>query len=186
MLATLADVTARLGRELEPHETARVEALISDVSALVQAYTRRTFGRVENDVVKLTSPAELTLELPGGPVHQVTRVLIDGHAVTDWSLVQSTLWRRWGWRLRWMDMKPSEVTVTYTHGADDVPADVKAVVCQEVIRLLSGTPGVQAESVGDVSITYAESGGSVGLSAAAKKALGKYRRKAGSVATKRA
>ncbi|MEV0823847.1 hypothetical protein [Nonomuraea rubra] len=186
MLATLADVTARLGRELEPEETARVDALISDVSALVQAYTRRTFGRAVNDVITLTSPADQMLELPGGPVHQVMQVSIDGHPVTDWSLVQSTLWRRWGWRLHWLDLKPSEVTVTYTHGADDVPDDVKTVVCQEVIRLLSGTPGVQAESVGDVSITYADSGGSVGLSAAAKKALNKYRRKAGSVATKRA
>ncbi|WP_113705517.1 hypothetical protein [Nonomuraea lactucae] len=186
MLATLADVTARLGRELEPEETARIEALISDVSALVEAHTRRTFGRVENDVITLESPSELTLELPGKPVHQVMRVEIDGHEVTDWSLVQSALWRRWGWRLRWLDMKPSTVKVTYTHGGDAVPADVKAVVCQEVIRLLSGTPGVQAESVGDVSITYADSGGSVGLSAAAKRSLNKYRRKAGSVATKAA
>ncbi|WP_440066450.1 hypothetical protein [Streptosporangium sp. OZ121] len=176
-------MSATLGREIEGDEVARVDALITQVSALVKAHCRRSFGRVVDDVYTVRAPNDQTLELPGSPVHQVARVTIDGTDVTEFKRVGSSLWRRWGWTVQLFSTEPAEVEVTYTHGNDDVPADVNAVVCQEVVRLLDSTPGLESETVGDVSRAYSDAT-AVGLSKAAKTALNKYRSKAGTLSVR--
>lgn len=59
------------------------------------------------------------------------------------------------------------------------PADVKAVVIAEVIRLLNTNPGISVEDVGDVRVEYAATSG--GLSRSARDSLQTYRLKYGSV-----
>lgn len=55
-----------------------------------------------------------------------------------------------------------------------VPDAVKAVTCAEVIRILNSNPGVNAETVGDIQVTY-DASTSVGLSHDAREVLEKYR-----------
>ncbi|GAA3136619.1 hypothetical protein GCM10010466_29290 [Planomonospora alba] len=183
MLVTHADISATLGREISGDELARVGELINQVSDLVKAYCRRNFGRVEGDVYTVIAPNDQTLELPGSPVHEVTSVEIDGVPVTEWTRAGSTLWRRWGWTVRMFSDVPAEVRIVYTHGNDDVPGDVKAVICQEVARILESAPGLASETVGDESRSYADAV-PVGLSKSAKAALNRYRRKAGTLSTR--
>jgi hypothetical protein len=45
-LATVADVAARLGREITEAEEPRMEAILADVSAAVELYCGRTFNPV--------------------------------------------------------------------------------------------------------------------------------------------
>lgn len=186
MLAELADIEARLGRTLTPDEANAVTELIGDVSALVQGYCRRSFAEKVNDVVELEGTAERELELPGGAVKEIYRIEIDGTEITEFKRIGNRLWRRWGWQKRMGQIEPSVVTVTYTHGSNDVPADVKAVVCNEVMRVLSAAaPGQTSETVGDRSVTYESGSGSIALSRSAKASLNRYRRRTGSAPLRR-
>ncbi|GAA2294048.1 hypothetical protein GCM10010149_47490 [Nonomuraea roseoviolacea subsp. roseoviolacea] len=185
MLAELADIEARLGRTLSPDEANAVTNLIEDVSALVTAYIRRDFTAHANDVVTLEGWAARELVLPGAPVTQVYRVEMDGREVTEWKLVGSSLWRRYGWQKCLGDPIPSEIKVTYTHGSAVVPGDVKAVVCNEVMRVLGKEVGATSETVGDHAIVYESGSGSIGLSRSAKASLNRFRQRTGTAPLRR-
>jgi|SRR5687768_15291047 hypothetical protein len=60
-----------------------------------------------------------------------------------------------------------------------VPADVKAVVCSEVIRNMNANPGIIAEEIGEISTRYTTY--RFGLSADARAVLRSYRRRIASV-----
>ncbi|GAA0955003.1 hypothetical protein [Nonomuraea longicatena] len=185
MLAELADIEARLGRTLLPNETIAVASLIEDVSALVTAYCRRDFRAHVNGVVTLEGWAERELKLPGAPVTQVYRVEMDRQEVTEWKLVGSSLWRRYGWQKVIGDPLPSEIKVTYTHGSSAVPGDVKAVVCNEVLRVLGKEVGATSETLGDHAIVYESGSGSIALSRSAKGSLNRFRQRIGSAPLRR-
>ncbi|HEY9474266.1 MAG TPA: hypothetical protein VIS06_10495, partial [Mycobacteriales bacterium] len=105
------------------------------------------------------------LRLPAGPVTAVTSVLMDGVAVTDWTLTaDGVLFRVVGWQAH--HHIPSTVTVTYTHGLVQVPEDIVDLVCRMVtaglVALrseqdgtgLAASPGVVQERVDDYSVTF--------------------------------
>ncbi|MEU5382670.1 hypothetical protein [Kitasatospora cineracea] len=102
-------MAVRLGRPLVDHETARVEALIDDISAYITEYCTGVWDR------------------------------------------------------------------------EDPPALFTAVACAEVIRGLSTTPGVLMERTGELEVQFGASASALGLSQAAKDALSRYRRRAGTI-----
>ncbi|GAA3473890.1 hypothetical protein GCM10018965_084430 [Nonomuraea roseola] len=185
MLAELADIEARLGRTLTPDEARAVTELIGDVSGLVTAYCRRDFTAHINDVIELEGNAERELALPGSPITEVFRVEVDGTEITEFKRVRNSLWRRWGWQKCLGDPEPSRVVVTYSHGENKVPSDVKAIVCNEVMRVLGSTPGQTSETLGDHAITWSSDGGSVSLSKGAKISLSRFRRQTGTAPLRR-
>jgi hypothetical protein len=65
------------------------------------------------------------------------------------------------------------------------PVILKTVVCAEVIRWLSVTPGVVLERTGELETQYGQAASAQGLSAEAKAALSKYRRKVAVVSLRR-
>lgn len=102
----------------------------------------------ETSTVKLLAPEGRWLTLPG-PITAVTTVLMDGVAFTDWKFVGGMLWHPWGWNygtftyqrpLRFDLCVPVEVTVTYTHGFAEVPADIVSL-CVDLAKL-----GIEAAS----------------------------------------
>ncbi|MEQ4716083.1 hypothetical protein [Nonomuraea sp. B19D2] len=185
MLAELADIEARIGRTLTPDESNAVTELIADVSGLVTAYCGRDWTIHTNDVVELEGLAERELELPGRPVVQVYSVTIDDVPVMEFKVLGNSLWRRYGWQKYAGDPIPSKVVVTYTHGTNKVPADVKAVVCNEVLRVLGKEVGATSETLGDHAIAYEPGSGSIALSRSAKGSLNRFRQRAGSVSLRR-
>lgn len=185
MLAELADIEARLGRTLTPDEANAVTELIGDVSALVESYCRRDWRVHEDDVIELEGWSDRELKLPGSPVLSVRYLTIDDKDITEFRLVGNSLWRRWGWQSHPGDPLPSKVVVTYTHGTDKVPADVKAVVCNEVMRVLGKEVGATAETIGEHTLSYESGAGSISLSRSAKGSLNRFRQRTGSAPLRR-
>jgi hypothetical protein len=79
--------------------------------------------------VELPAPDIQTLDLPAGPVSDVSAVALGGTALvvgTDCFRVLDTLFRARPWGGCW---PPVTVVVTYTHGYAAVPADIVDLVC---------------------------------------------------------
>jgi hypothetical protein len=191
-LATVADLEARLGRAFDPAETARAEGLLAGVSARVRSYTGQQFEQATStDRVRVRNGR---LTLPQRPVTDVSDITdVDGSTVPFTWYAGSTIIlgtsgyppihpieAAWYGRLReWVD-------VTYTHGYDDIPADVLEVVCQMVLRAFGTDPsasGIGQESVEGYSYSFGAAGaaGAVGMLNDEKAALDVYRRRGGTI-----
>lgn len=77
--------------------------------------------------VSIVGPRSQWLPLPGGPVRSVSLVEADGVEVTGWRLLGGRLWSP----TPWSGCIPVEVSVTMTHGFDEVPADIVAL-CRDL------------------------------------------------------
>jgi hypothetical protein len=197
-LATIADLEARLGRDLSDTEQARAEALLNDASAMIRAYTGQEFDEVIGDVAVLRAQSG-TVRLPQRPVTAVTSVValgggiapdvtvidyvfdgIDQIRIGEGSFIINlpTIW--------WDDGYPGTFRVTYDHGYADVPADVVSVACGMVLRTLTAptmSGGVTSETIG--SYSYRIDGANVGLAVTMTKdertALARYRNTEGMI-----
>lgn len=160
-LATTADLTAR-GVTIDPAETVLVDTYLEVASTAVRDAAGSPISQTTSTVVLEGEPVQ-RLRLPGGPVVSVGEVLVDGEPVTEFRLRSGALWRACGWQ---DGCGPSEVTVTYTHGLAEVPADIVDLVCRLAAGALmssrSAVDGehlaarpVVSERIGDYSVTYA-------------------------------
>ncbi|GAB2718123.1 hypothetical protein [Streptomyces bullii] len=192
-LATVADLATLLGRTFTPEQEAQAQALLDQASAVVRAYVRQ-------DITKATTTDTFTMRrvdpilhrcagavtLPQRPVVEITTVLVDGTETQDWwQDGNELLLRSWAWDQPPAAHRPPQVTVTYTHGWDPVPADIQAIVMQAANRVLVNPSGVRSETVGGESVTYLipAVGEYLGvlLSRTEQKVLDRYRRTAASV-----
>ncbi|MET4095118.1 hypothetical protein [Arthrobacter sp. UYCu712] len=80
-------------------------------------------------VVELPAMPARILPLPGLPVTGVHSVTVDGAAVVGWKRIIAGLYRATGWSRYELET----VTVDYTHGLPNVPADIKDLVARMVI-----------------------------------------------------
>lgn len=172
-LVTIDDIAARLGRDLTDSEEIRAEALVVDVSAAVRAYTGQTFS-AEETTRRLHTRAGI-VRLPERPVNSVTAVAdLDGNDIEFTWYSGDTLTIAASPTSGWVD-------VTYSHGWEELPADIVAVVCQIVGRAL-GTPAdegaYQQESIGNYSYTIgpAAAAGATGMLNDERAVLDRYRR----------
>ena len=198
-LATPADIEARLGRTLTDEETARVDALLSDISAYARGYTGQDFALQTTTVILPITDGDIFL--PQRPVVAVSSVkTLDEDGLpgpsTPWEFdgvgtlcVGTSSWVINGpaW---WADQQCfTTAEVTYQHGYAETPDDVLAAVCGAVIRnITSPNPmvsGINRETIGEYSYGLAAgtvSGPSVYLSDRDKRILDRYRlNKSGSV-----
>lgn len=172
-LATVADVEARLGRELTAEENVKATAWLEDASALFVQRSIQQF-EVGESTVRLFSKNGIA-RLIQRPVIAITSVDdINGNPVDfTWDGFQSLY--------DLGTMLP--LKVTYEHGSDTIPADVVAVVAGMVARTLSiagdAVAGVTQQSVGPFSQSYASwaVGGQIMLSPAEAAVADSYRTK---------
>jgi hypothetical protein len=199
-LVTPDDIAARLGRSLTPIEAGRVDGMISDASAIVRRYCRRTFvyqaadtitTTADGGIIKLTSwkPIDKITEIialsgtPGIQDMPVTWYHFDGvDKITVFNPAMSgiiNLPEIWYEETFWWG---GSFKITGEHGFVDVPADVVAIVCTAITSELA-TPTQSAtlmsESVGAYSFSMRRTSGA-GLNAALidagmKTALADYR-----------
>jgi hypothetical protein len=105
------------------------------------------------------------IELPEVPVVAVTSVLLDGAPITDWYQVGNAIVRGrtltiidggygYGW-LRSFGSEAQTLTITYTHGYADVPARVKNITVEMVVRVWVNPASVIQENVGSTETTFA-------------------------------
>ena len=170
-LATIADVEARLGRELTEAEETKATAYLADASAL---FIQRAIQRFEvgESTVRLF-PKDGIVRLVQRPVIEIIEVKdIDGVEIDYTFDGHQSLYDLGAY---------TPVTVTYEHGSEEIPADVVACVAGMVARTLSINPdaaaGVTQQSVGPFSQSYATwaVGGQVMMSPAEAKVADYYR-----------
>lgn len=169
--ATPADLATRLGITFAVGaETTQAQAWLDDATAFLQAelgqlieagtatYTTRHYG---------CGP----IRLPQQPVTEVTTVLVDDVATTDFDFVDQELWipaRRGSLYTfdEFDDRQPyADVTITFDYGYATIPAELKAWCCVLAAQVrdasLGGTlgaPRVRSEEIDDYSVTYVTDG----------------------------
>lgn len=199
-LATTQDLEARLGRSLTASEAAKAAALLQDASALIRAYTRRTFTAVMHDKVRLR-PVGARIRLPNRPVSAVHSVTAIGWAGVHDILLPAGAW---GWdgidtielaplsTEVWLSLPtlelgqdlPDTYEVDYDHGDNVVPDAVVAVCCGMVLGVLlapSPVEGMIGERIGKYSYQMMQEvgGGSPGASVRLREADKELLRQAG-------
>lgn len=169
-LATVADVEARLGRELSEAETTRMEALLDDASAAIRAYTGQSFERDEITRTFVYADAMRRVKIRGRGVSDVAFENEEGDAVGSEQIAVD-------W---WEVDEIGPLTLTYEAGFDAVPDLVIAVCCQMAARAFGATPeaaGIQMETTGPFTVQYGQAGasGGVGMLPAERDALAPYK-----------
>lgn len=120
-LATTSDLTAR---------GITIPAGMDDAT-LLDAASQEVREAAGCPILEATSTVTFVVEdrcqfdLPGSPVTAVSSVTVDSVAVTGWELFGATVTMPDGWT----HCLPKLVTVTYTHGLPEVPADIVDLVC---------------------------------------------------------
>lgn len=81
---------------------------------------------------------------------------------------------------------PLQITVTYSHGYETIPDDLRAVCVSIAARAVSNPQGLRSEVIGNYSVGYAGAGDilvpGISLSDAEKKLVHRYRRRSASLA----
>jgi hypothetical protein len=201
-LASVQDVTDRLGRLLTDVEQTRVNALLGDASAQVRRYCRKDFLFHAGDVMDIKGDGSV-IKLPYRPVTAVTSVIaISGRpdipdipvswwvfdGIDEVSIAESSASGVINLPEAWYDYGafPGTFRCTYDHGYADVPDEVEMVVANAVIAVLLAptmAAGVIGETVGAYSYRLERSGGgiSVALSQGDLSSLNDYRDQYGSM-----
>ena len=155
-LATLADLES-YGIDVTDEQAA--SSLLDSVSDAV----RSAAGCPITLGVDIPGEQSRKLDLPCRVVRSVSKVLVDGKPVDDWRLLGSSLYREEPWSP--FGRIPSVVTVTFTGGWEQIPADIVRLVCSYTAaglhQLEDGGPGahvgVSYERVDDAQVGYAQS-----------------------------
>jgi hypothetical protein len=181
-LATAAELDAATQSTI-PAATAALA--LASASAVIRRWTRQDISLVADDVVSLRVIDECELVLPQRPVVSVSQVKVNSLVLQDWVLSGDRLLRTGGWRrlpgtTTYPD--PGLVEVTYTHGEDPWPDDVRAVCLDLAAMSVTNPGGLRSVAIDDYSRTFAaETLGTGTLSDAHKEILRDYRRRIGTV-----
>lgn len=165
-LATVLDCERRIGT-LSAAQAARAPALLEDASALVRAETRLKFARFTDDVIEVRSTGKV-IRLPQRPVIDVTQVAAIGVPPSQDLIMPSGTWSfdgidaielvgNLGWVINLPEVWSTDdwagvgsYRVTYSHGHETVPAEIRGLVASMVNRTLTA-PSVSdlvSESIG--------------------------------------
>lgn len=181
--ATTADLAAATQRSDLSAESA--DLALASASAVIRSWTRQSITQVIDDVVTLRVLNDYELILPQRPVESVSQVRVNSLVMLDWVLSGDRLLRTGGWRrlpgtTTYPD--PGLVEVTYTHGYDEVPDEVRAVCLDLASMSLTNPGGLREVAIDDYRRVFAsETLGSGVLSEAHREMLSGYRRRIGTV-----
>lgn len=192
-LATVADLATLLGRTFTPEQELQAQALLDQASSIVRAYVRQDITRATTTDTFTMRRADPVLHrcsgmvtLPQRPIVDIDTVAINGTETSDWwQDGNDLLLRSWAWDHPPAAHRAPQVTVTYTHGWDEIPGDIQAIVLQAANRVIVNPSGIRSETVGGESVTYLipAAGEYLGvlLSRTEQKVLDRYRRTASTV-----
>lgn len=157
-LATPSDLASALQRDLD---LSTATLLLELATAKVQRAaggqrivdTTTTAGQFTVDACDW----DPNLPLAQYPIRSVGTVLLDGTAITDFSLRNQMLWRAAGWR--GSTSTPALVTVTYTHGytAGSQGLQLARGATLALAQLGYGNPdNTKSEAIDDYRVDYGE------------------------------
>lgn len=181
-LATVEDVQKRLGWPLTPEEEVRIQEFIDDCTVLIEDYCGKDFERRTDESFHLVSNVGCWLPVPPRylPYLSVTSVAYeDGVPLEGWQYTGKSLYLYPGWETGRV------VTVTGSWGYLNLPGVLRVATAAEVIRWMAQTPGLAKERTGEREVEFATASSPQALSQAAKDALKRYRKSAGTVTLRR-
>lgn len=147
-LVSVEEVEAFMGREFTTPEAAQAQAVIDMVEAIVGSEVAGvSFTLVEDDIIDIQADGHGIIELSSRPVHEVSSILdINGDEVRYWDFDGLTTI---------YNLFPLQVVqLTYTHGYETLPADIRAVIIGASSRFMNNPSGLRQETVGAISVTY--------------------------------
>ena len=171
--ATHDDLAARLGLTLTSGMQTRADTLLELASDVIRNEVKQQIGLVADDEITIPGTTDERILLPERPVVSVASVVLNGHELgqgTDWYLEGDEIARvpasmtlgvgglldteyvfplgtGFGW-------EEQSIVITYTHGYATVPALVKAIVLEMVVRVWVNPGSVARETVGDTQTVY--------------------------------
>ena len=160
-LASAADLSAR-GIDTDSNATL-VSTMLGVASSLVREASGSPVAQHTATISFYSTEWDQYLALPTRPVTAVSAVALDGAAVTDYKLVDGSLWCRSGW----YSGEPVEVEVSLTCGLPEVPPHIVQLVCDlAILGMNTATAGaldprVIAERIDDYSVTFAQGAATV-------------------------
>jgi hypothetical protein len=174
---TLDDYGAMFGA-VPPGSVDQVTFALDAACEDIRRYTSQQLSYVANDTVTVHGNNMRVLLLPEVPVVAVTAVTVDGDAleVGDWTVDAGTglLWRQPQPLTTclfplWTD-GVQNVTVTYSHGYQVMPSNLKRIACalaRDVVNSTSAaTAGVKSETIGNYSYTLTDEAAASGVGGA--------------------
>lgn len=174
--ASTADLASYLQQTFTADETATASLLLDlATAAVVRACRGQQISYVANDTVTLRGAYSNRLRLPQRPVVDVTAVLIEDQAVSDYEWTgKDVLYRPYGWAFQPgistpvqavtgailvnPEPRPYKVTVTYSHGYQTIPDDLRGVCVSVAARAFSNPRGLREEMIGSYREQYAGAG----------------------------
>lgn len=169
---TTQDLEDALGRPVT--RAASATRAIERATAMIQSYTYQTIAYVADDVITLNPVGNTSILLPEVPVVAVSSVVeagvtlvltddytwdADGILRRRWPQQSSRVWPLTG--VRNFPNEPNALVVTYSHGYQTIPADIREVCLSMAVRSYQATeraamqyPGVQAETLPDHSVQW--------------------------------
>lgn len=174
--ASTLDLANLLGVSFNAAEESRAQLMLDIATATIQSYTGQQIELVEDDEVTLDPRDREVLLLPELPVVDVTTVEIDGDAlvIADdvYHYPDGRLYRQDG--TVWGSARQT-VVVTYDHGYETIPDDIRGICLSIASRLYSNPQGLRQESIGTYSRTFGSGDVATDLSAGEKRILDAYR-----------
>ncbi len=180
LLADLADVAARTGVAYDA-DNDRALAMLAEASAFFRSYTGQQITLVEDDTQELFGTWDDVLQLPQLPVSELSDLSLRYRGETsltvydDWTFTRRGRVRRvggWGG-------PDAIVSVTYTHGFETVPDDVRRCVASIAHRIMANPNDVIGEQIGSYQVTYAQQAltdrNPIGLTVRDQVVMDKYR-----------
>lgn len=153
--ASPADLAAYLQREAFPAGSAEETSaqLVLDIaSSIVTARTGQSFTASVNDTITLDTHGDEDVFLPQRPVTRVASVATRHKgSTTTATRTLNTDYEVRGDRLRWVGIGtwPYEVTVTYDHGYETIPDDVKGATLAVAAELHTNPEGLSRSAIDD-------------------------------------
>lgn len=161
-----------LGVDFSEQQEAKAMLRLAGATAAIQRYCRLTIELATSTDVIFAGNWGADLVLPEVPVVSVASVEVDGDTWTvneDYhlhgrilrrgapSVVHQSRFDLEGSRLANWGGSNVAITVTYTHGFDPVPDDIRLMCVAIAARGWDSPSGVQAESIGNYSVTHGAS-----------------------------
>jgi hypothetical protein len=143
MLATVDELSRHMQVSFATDATrATATAALEEASTAVETRCKRRFARVADD--ERTMRWRPAVVLPDPPVISVASFQVDS-VETDVDIDDSGRY--------WPRASGDVITVTYTHGFDPIPADVKMIVLRVAARIVAN-PGQRTSYTGPDGLNY--------------------------------
>ena len=153
--ASAAELSVRMGQDVD---VAKADLLLKAASHRFST-AAATWWEEQTVTYTVAGTGAGKLHLPYKPVNSITSVTIAGSAVTDYTRINSTLYRTVGFGR--CTFPPDPVVVVLKHGLTTATDDVKGVVLDMTEGAYDITAGLTAEQIDDYSRKFAAGVGEV-------------------------